>query len=305
MTTEPACHRILAAGDDLETVLASLADGAVLGIPAGRWRGPLQLHRSVTLLGLGDVAEVVLDGDRGGPVITVQEDDLNVRLVGLSLVNGLAQSGGAVSLTGFSSVELQSCVLRDNRAGQGPGGAVYVEAGQLGLVRCRVVDNEGRGGTAALVDGVGALALQDCLVVADAPAGGAALSVRDGAEVTLTGSTIDGGAGAAVSVAGTSSRRPRLSVTGCLLSGATSLDLDAAHGGRVHVTDSLLSGLAKGIFKPMGTVAMQDALLLGEAPEPYRPAPDSPARGLVTAGAGLDLNSVPRPLRGATAGALE
>ena len=281
MTTEPSCDRILAPGEDLGAALASLRGGAVLGIPAGRWTGALRLGRSVTLLGLAGAAEVVLDGDRAGPVITVEEDDLDVRLVGLSLVNGFAQSGGAVSVTGFSRVALESCVLRDNRAGQGPGGALHVEAGQLALVRCRVHDNEGRGGTAALADGVGVLTLQDCLVVAAAPAGGAALRIRDSAEVTMAGSTVDGGAGAAVSVAGTSSRRPRLSVTGCLLSGATSLDLDAAHGGRVHVTDSLLSGLAKGIFKPIGTVVMQGALLLGAAPEPHRPAPGSPARGLV------------------------
>ena len=306
MTAESRCDRVLAAGEDLATVLAEVADGAVVGLPAGHWPGPLKLTRSVTLMALGPAHEVVIDAERHGPVVTVAEDGLVIRLLGLSLVNGFAETGAGVSLDGFSEVHLEVCLLRGSRAGQGPGGACHAQAGKLSLSRCGVFDNQARGGTAFWADGVCAMELRDCLVLAQSVAGGASIQVRDGAEVELTGCTIIAGEGPALAVLGSSSRRPRLTVQGSILIGTPSLDLDATYGGRVFVGDSLLSSAASGVYKPTGAVVVDDEpQLLRDGQQQFRPGPSSPARGLVKEGGGVDLNGQTRPATGATAGAFE
>ncbi len=122
----------------------------------------------------------------------------------------------------------------------------------------------------------------------------------------VQGSTVVAeGGGAAISVSGTSSRRPTVHVHGCLLSGLPAVDLDAVHAGRVHVGESLLSSPAAGVYRPMGKVLVDAPWFEYDGAEPYRPGRPSLAHGLVATGLAADLAGKIRPAQGATAGAFE
>ncbi len=306
MTTEPRCDRIVGPDDDLRAILDEVADGAVVGLPAGTWTGPGMIGRSVTLVSLAGSGETTIDGQRQGPVVHVQADGLTVKLIGLVLRNGFAETGGGVRLDGFSELHVQDCMLRDNKAGQGGGGGAHADAGDLILTRCRLFDNTGKGGNTLLIDGVAGARVDTCLLVGDDSASSSAMRVGDGAEVTVHGSTVVAeGGGAALQVSGTASRRPTVKVHGSLLSGSPAMDLSATHAGRVHVSESLLSSPAQGVYKPAGKVLVDAPWFERDGAEPYRPGRPSMAHGLVARGEGDDLVGRPRPAAGATAGAFQ
>ena len=85
------CVVTLDPGADVGAAVASAEAGAVICLRAGRYEGALVVGRSVTLRGLGAPGEAVLDAAKGGPVVAVRDDDLEVRLEGLTGgPNGLA-----------------------------------------------------------------------------------------------------------------------------------------------------------------------------------------------------------------------
>ena len=77
--------------------------------------------KDLTLLGLGAAEEVVLDGDYGGTVVSVEAED-SLTLARLTIVNGLAQEGGGIHAEDAALLELHDVVLADNEAYQTGGG---------------------------------------------------------------------------------------------------------------------------------------------------------------------------------------
>lgn len=299
----PTCTVSLAPGVDLAAALAAAAPGALVCLAPGRYPASLVLSRDVTLRGAGP-GEVVLDAEQRGPVIAVHADDVTVRLEGLALTGGSAPQGGAVLLTGLSRVEIAGCLLHRNMARQGPGGAIYADQGTVAIERSRIAQNEASDAPGVCVDGIASLRVADSLVVGDGGPTTAVVRVRDGADATLANTTVVAlGEGSALHVSGTTSRAPEVLVRDTILAGVHALDLPAPQGAQVTVVRSVLSHAAGG-FVGGGGVRIRDPGFVGTGDEPYRPGPDSPARGLAEAGE-PDLSGRPRPATGATAGAFE
>ena len=239
--------------EELRRALGDVRAGAVIELLDGGYQVRLRPTCSLTLRAAEGADDVRLLGD-GGPVVRVQDDDLDVLLHGLQISGGQDRAGGGVQVTGFSNVVLDSCTLRANRASDGPGGACYVAAGSLTLRNCVIRANPAVGGVAVVALDVGTLRAIRTEVQAESVVGGAAVLVRGGAEAILEGCTVMGGSGAGLRAAGTSSARPDVSLDGCDIEGAPSLDLRSEWAPRVTVKDGVLRGETVGVYKPVGQI---------------------------------------------------
>lgn len=243
----------VATSAELQAALAG-ADPTI-ELAAGTYTGCLVIGRSVRLVAAADTTDssVILDADRSGSVVMVDEDGINLELVGLTLTGGKAETGGAVLLGAFSEVLLDRCVLVGNRCPDGPGGALWADAGTATLVGCEIADNQAQKLPALAILGVATVALRDC-VVAAGPASACLVSVHDGGELHIEQSRITAESGTAIRVSGTSSRRPTVVITASTVRGAVSLDLRSRFAGHTTVADSTLVGEVHGIYRPIGQV---------------------------------------------------
>lgn len=300
------CVVTLDPGADVGAAVASAEAGAVICLRAGRYEGALVVGRSVTLRGLGAPGEAVLDAAKGGPVVAVRDDDLEVRLEGLTLEGGSASGGGGgVQLTGMSTVRLVGCTLRDNVARQGPGGAVYADRGTVALERCRVDTNEATDAPGVFVDGIASLKVETSLIRGAGGPTDAVVRVRDGADAAIAHTTIVAeGEAAALHASGTSSRAPDVAVVDSVLAGKAALDVPGPFPGHVTVARSVLSAAAADAYSDLGGATVAAPGFAGEGAEPWAPGAGSAACGLAQGG-GVDLAGKARPEDGACAGALE
>lgn len=230
----------------LQAALDRADDGAVIALADGTYVGNWLLHKSVTLS--CDDGDAKLVGD-GGAVVVVQADDIEVTLRGLVLSGGHAQVGGGVTVSGFSAVLLDGCTLAGNRPGEGPGSACFVSAGTLELRSCVLKDNGE--GCAIAADGVATLRMANCEVSGKTKATGALVSVRAGAEAVFEGCTLFCTGGTALRVAGTTSQRPNVALRDCTVTGTPSMDLATTWPGKTTVQSCWLSGKAAGVYRPL------------------------------------------------------
>lgn len=282
---------------DLQAALAAAKPGDTLRIPAGRYAVNLVIDRAITLLGVG---QVVLDGVQRGSVVHVECASGVVRLVGLMLVGGTAdEAGGAVNVV-EGQVEISDCTLRFNKAPQYGGGGLYVRGGRTSVTRCRIEANTGRQGGGVLVDDVGELVLRDSTIIQNAALDGGGVRVKEGAKATLIGSTIadnkvvgDGARGGALSLSGTMTRTPSVTLKACIVSeraeGAACV-FDG--GGTLALSGNLLPAWCASLG---GDNQYADAGFVGEGAEPYLLGASSPARGKAKAG---DLGPDAKDVRG-------
>lgn len=269
---------------DLVAALAGAKPGDTLRIPAGRYPVNLVIDKPVTLVGVG---QVVLDGMHRGSVVRIDCPGGAVNLAGLTLVGGTAdEAGGGVAVLD-GQVKLTDCVLRFNKAPQYGGGGLYARGGSTRLERCRLEANTGRQGGGLLVDDVASVELRDSTVLQNAAVEGGGLRVKEAAKVLVVGCTIadnkvvgDAAEGAALSLAGTSTRRPSLEVRHSIVSeraeGPSCVFNGATFPGTLTLVNDLLPPWCAALggdnrFAPAGFV--------GRGAEPYLLAEASPARG--------------------------
>jgi hypothetical protein len=170
------------------SIAEHLDAGGVICLQAGVYPGGLFIERSVEIRG---VPGSVIDAGGRGAAVRVAVDDVVAVVAGVELRGGHGELGAGVRLDAYADLTLSNCTITGNRPTQG-GAAVGASRGTL-----RVEGGKIEGGV-LLTGAVEA-------VVSEANTSGGA-RIREGARVTWSGGAIDG----VVSVAGTTTRAPRL-----------------------------------------------------------------------------------------------
>lgn len=183
-----ACTVTVAAGED---VAGQLSPDAVVCLGAGVHRVNLDLTHGVTLKGEDGA---VLDGGRRGPVVRIGVHGQQVRLENLEIRNGSHEFGSGVLVEGYSEVTLAGCRVAGNERGPSGGHG-------LGVHRGRVVVKGGEVADEAVVTTAAEASFEAAKV--------GALIAREGAQVTVSGGSV-----AALSLFGTSTRQPKVTVRG-------------------------------------------------------------------------------------------
>jgi hypothetical protein len=284
---------------DLAQVVAAAKPNETVQVPAGRYAVNLELTKPITLLAMG---QVVLDGMHAGSVLRISTSGL-VRLSGFMLVGGNApEAGGAITLLG-GHLELTDCTLRFNKAPLYGGGALYLRDASAVVTRCRFEGNTGRQGGAILVDGASELKLDDSTLIQNAAVDGGGLRVKEGAKVSLTGCTIadnkvvgEGSTGGAISLSGTTSRQPTLSLTHCIVSERTQTVPCIENGpkipGTLTITRSLLPTWCQALGGAGNLFAEAGFVMSGN--EPYLLSEKSRAVGAGSGISGKDVTGKER-----------
>jgi hypothetical protein len=240
---------------DLALALKDAKPNDTLQLPGGRYTGTFLIDKPLTILARG---QVVLDAQHAGPVLTIATDGL-VRISGCTVVGGNArEAGGGIELKS-GKLELSDSVVRFNKAPAYGGGGLFVAGTAQALVtRCRFEANTGRQGGGILVDDEGVLRLEHSTLVQNAAVEGGGLRVKEGAKVDVFACTLadnkvvgDEASGGAVSLAGTTTRAPTLTMSHCVLSerarGPALIANWPKHPGTLSLTRSLLPEWAKGL----------------------------------------------------------
>ncbi len=190
------CRVRLTPGDDVQ---AALSGGGVVCFSAGIYPGAFTLGANVTLRG---EPGAVLDASGKGSVLQIADDDLQIRVEGMTLRNGHNEAGGGLFLHGWSDVIVDRCVVEGARASQA-GGAVYVSAGRLTVTGSEFRDNAGRFGQDLIATGASEVTIAGSRFASD-------VAAREGAVVRVTDSTVSG----TLDVRGTTTRGPTVTIAG-------------------------------------------------------------------------------------------
>lgn len=268
---------------DLAQAVREAKPGAVVTVPPGTYAVNLLIDKPLSLIGLG---EVVLDGQRSGSVLRVNTEG-TVKLGGLLIAGGRTNTlGGGVCLE-RGELELVQCTLRFNEAPVHGGGGLGVRGGQARVTACRFEANTGRQGAGVLVDLEGKLTMRDCLLVQNAGFDGGGIRVKESGEASLLGCTLadnkvlgEHPTGGAVSLSGSTSRTPSLSLTHCLVA-ERSQGPEVIHNfvpcpGKLTLTKNLLPPWCSTFG---GDNRFDVPGFVGSGPEPYLLAPGSAAIG--------------------------
>lgn len=293
------CTETLQPSTSLADAIARAADGAVLCLQPGTYQVQQVVRRSITLRGLGAPGAVVLDAAGRGSALSLDRAAAHVVLEHLTITNGGSALGGALK-TQAGDVVLRDVVLRGNHAdGEGPGAALAAETGAVLLERCQLTGNRGRG--VLYVGGNAKVTLRQTAIAGNRviPPKSALVLVREWGQLALDHATVAANTGDLVfAVWPVAGSKPSVQVADSILDGAVLAD---PTGSKITATRTLLHGDAAGVTDGGGNRA-GDPKLAGTGDVPWRPAADSPARGLARPGDGTDLAGA---RSGTTAGALE
>jgi hypothetical protein len=269
---------------DLAQAVRDAKPNETLKVPAGRYTVNLELTKPLTLLAMG---QVVLDGVHAGSVVRITCDGL-VRLSGFTIVGGNApEAGGAICLI-EGQLELADCTLRFNKAPLYGGGGLYVRDGKAKVTRCRFEANTGRQGGAILVDGIGELRLEDSTVIQNAAVDGGGVRVKEGAKAELFACTLadnkvvgDGATGGAISLGGTTTRAPTVSIAQSVISERSEGPACVANHPKLPGTLTISRSLLPAWCKVLGGEGNQfgEAAFVMSGTEPYLLSDKSPAVG--------------------------
>jgi hypothetical protein len=308
------CTKTVKPGEDLRQAILSLPEGGVLCFEAGTYAAPIRIEQSATLRPATAGSVVVLDAEGRGPVFATGAMDAKIVMDGLELRGGAAsEAGGAVRVEGASTVTLRGCGLLGNRGGSYGGGAVYANDGATRLERCRIEGNAAEKGSAAvLADGTARVELDACLVAGNDAGAGPVVRVLDGARLQVRATTFADNTGASlIALEGTTTRAPHLEVDDAILTHAhgplVHRDSEPPHA-HIHIARTVLHGQSLPTSAEAANRTGDPKLAARTSATPYRPADDSPARGLAQAppagAVKTDLHGKARP-KSPAAGAIE
>lgn len=153
-------------------------------LPAGRITGSFVIDRPLTLRGAG-AEETLLTGDGSGPVLAVEATEGTVRIADLSINHGCAFFGGGVSIDNGTKVEIHGCLLSQNRAPSGRGGAVAIDVGELLVSECTIAWNAAKVGGGVYAGGDARVKIVGTIVDENLSLRGGGLAIEDGAEVDV------------------------------------------------------------------------------------------------------------------------
>ncbi len=153
-------------------------------LPEGRIQGSWSLKRSIRLIGAGS-GRTILQASPGEGLLSIDAEDGNVHLEGLTLTGGQRQMGGAICMHSDTRLVVKDCRLADNSAPHGRGGAIYATNGLVALLQCELVDNHAVYGGAIFIGERAEAALRHCWVACNFAERGGALAFWDGAQVRI------------------------------------------------------------------------------------------------------------------------
>ena len=111
--TMASCSVRLNPGDSIKE---HISDGATICLNAGTYTGSLTIDKSVSLIGEG---EVILDAGGSLPVVSIQENRLDITLKGLILTGGASEFGSGLQVEESVAAKLLSGA-RDSRPATKP-----------------------------------------------------------------------------------------------------------------------------------------------------------------------------------------
>ena len=234
---------------DLASVIREAAEGATLRLEAGAYTGHFSIDKSLTLRGVDGKPSTVLAGDGRSSVVDIIGDGHRVILENLTIADGANMAGGGVSIQGPNYVEIRNCIIRDNTAAYYGGGGIYAAAGELVVRDTRIEGNTGRHGGGVLLDRLVKATFENTTFVGNRARRGGGMRVKEGAVVecrdcVFTDNDLEpGGRGAAIYIAGTMTRKPKLTLLGCRLDGfyrLSPLVNGTAYPGEVLISRSTL-----------------------------------------------------------------
>ena len=301
-----ACTRTAGPADagKLGEIIEALDEGAVLCLHPGTYPLNAVVSRSLTIRGLGQPGDVILDGSGRASVLAIGGDKPRVTVERLTITGGASrEGGGGIRQSGFGELLVREVIFTENRADGAGGGALLVAKGLATLERCRVVDNRGGSGGALSADYVGRLVVRETLVAGNRGTS-SAIYVHEGAELTLEHATVAGNhADAAIELFASTVQKPQVVIADSIVSGKVAINNGPRLPGVVKVARSLVDGEETGVSDGGGNQRAAAGFVPGDDPlAAFRPARNSPAAGIARPGSGLDLAGSPS---GTTAGALQ
>lgn len=141
-------HRVPADHVTLQTAILAAAPFDTIDVAPGRYMESLVLsgaQRGLVLRASGGAEETRLVGGGDARILTFDEVDTLVTVIGFTLEGGHPQFDGGAVYAYRSRVELQHCVLRSNET-PGDGGAVAFYESEARLLDCRIEGNSARRG---------------------------------------------------------------------------------------------------------------------------------------------------------------
>jgi len=162
-------------GLTIATALKTIAEGLnkssnrdTLELVAGTYDGVN--NRNLNMQGMTRIirstagaATTIIDCQNLGPAFVFNNDENDsVHISGLTIINGSASNGGAVSITGADPV-FENMIFRDN-SGTGNGGAIYLNDSESSFTNCVFDGNHSADGGAIYMDG-GAALMDHCTFI--------------------------------------------------------------------------------------------------------------------------------------------
>lgn len=172
----------------LAELISSAPEHATIELSPGRYSGPIELTRPITLRGAGDLTRLRGDGRR--PVITVDVPTGQLVVLDSLLVErGASPRGGGVAIV-EGRVRMNNLNFESCRADEGAGGAIAIWGGELEATLLRVNQASAERGGALWAGGRATISLRDAQIGRCEARYGGAIAVENGAHLRLEALTI-------------------------------------------------------------------------------------------------------------------
>ncbi len=183
MAIEPRSKAKVSAGK-LQEMIDAAPPHQIIDLPAGRIQGTFVIDKPLVLRGAG-AEQTILKGDGSGPVVAVEAEEGTVRIDSMSITQGRSSFGGGVSIDNGCRAEVHRCLLTQNRAPSGCGGAIAIDAGELIVSESTLAWNAGKVGGGIYAGGRARVQIIATILDNNLSLRGGGLAIRDGAEVDV------------------------------------------------------------------------------------------------------------------------
>ena len=154
----------------IQSAIDAAIDGDVIVLSEGTHNENINFNdKKITLTSTDPTSpeDTVIDGGDSGSVLTFDSGDANSTVIGITIYNGSATSGGGINCSGVSPI-ISSCIISDNQASSN-GGGIYLTQGSMTLIDTEILSNSASSGSGgAIYGGAGAiLNMKDCTIGLD------------------------------------------------------------------------------------------------------------------------------------------
>jgi len=178
--------RATSSGNPLQDAIDQADDGAILVVCGGTFEGTFTVDKDLSLVADPDGAEVWLDGNGDGPILTIQDAAVALENIGFERAGtGADGRGGGVWIEHEDDLDPPYVRMEGVLARDGTDSGVVITGGTLVATELALSDNRAEVGGGIRVLG-GEVSLDDpTLAGNDADLGGG-LYIDDGGEVTIS-----------------------------------------------------------------------------------------------------------------------